>query len=89
MTKKETLEKESTVENITFEYEGDSYTVPPGKQWPLECVEAQEEGKLTACVRALLGEKEYKKLREKCKTVADFDDFMNALFDALDLDSGK
>lgn len=65
--------------SITFEFEGDKYTISPTSEWPLEVFEAGEDGLLVTPVRELLGAKQWKFFKaKKQRTLADLD----ALFDA-------
>lgn len=89
MATKKTLEKEALEEEIKFKYLDVEYVVPPGKKWPLDAVEAQEEGKLATFLKCLLGNDQYKTLRKDVKTIEDLDAFAEKLFDALDIDLGK
>lgn len=83
-TKKE-LEKEA--EGLySFEFDGQTYVIPSQNKFPLDAVEAMENGKVVTFVRALLGETKYKILRKTCHTVEDLEKFVEAAFAAVDLD---
>lgn len=57
---------------LTFEYDGETYEIPPSSEWDLEVLEQYEEGKIAATVRALLGEEQYlAKFKSKKRTVRD------------------
>lgn len=89
MTTKKALADEAGKKEVTFEYNDIEFTIPPGKLWPLDAVEAQEQGKMLTAVKELIGADKYAELRKTCKTLEDFEDFCDALFDAVDLDKGK
>lgn len=80
------LEKEAANENITFQYDGVTYVVPPAKNWPLKVVRAQEENRIIACVEGLLGKDQMAKFEKKERTMGDLEALMTALFDAVELD---
>lgn len=89
MATKATLKAEANNDNVTFEYDGDSYTVPTSKNWPLEAVEAQESNKILGFLKELLGEDQYATLRKGAKTLDDIDSFAKEMFKALELEPGK
>ncbi len=86
---KKVVENEALESEVSFEYDGVQYTVPPAKKWPLDAVEAQEDGKMLGFLKALLGADQYSTLRKTTTTLADLDTFITALFEALDVDAGK
>lgn len=77
------------LKELEFEYDGVKYVVPAPKLWPLEVIEAQEDGRFNAAIRELLGPKQYKKFRSKPRTLEDLDNISGVLMDAADLDSGE
>lgn len=86
MATKKVLESEALSNDISFEFNGEVYSVPPGKKWELDVIEAQEEGRMTTAVRLLIGEDKYKELRKTVKNLEDLDKFYDALFKAVDTD---
>lgn len=86
---KEASADEIVKNGVTFDYAGYTYTVPPGKEWPLEVVEAQEDGRMLGFVKELLGKKDYAEMRKTCKVTQDLNDFLDAMLGAIDLDTGK
>lgn len=70
-------------EPIVFEFEGDEYQVPPSEQWDVELLEAFEEHRYVFMVRTLLGADQYARWKATGpggrRTIADFDEFMNAI----------
>ncbi len=75
--------------DTTFEYDGNSYVIPPAKKWPLDAVEAQEEGKMIGFIKALLGDDQYKTLRKNTNDLSQLDEFVGAMFESLGVDTGK
>jgi len=86
MTVKKVLAAEALAENITFNFMGDVYTVPPGEEWDLQVVEDQEAGNMLAAIKGLLGEDQYKVLRKSAKKMKDLNEFYKALYKAIDVD---
>lgn len=92
------LEKEvkaTTEESETsvVTYDGVEYNVPSTiRLWPLEVIEAQEEGKSLAMIKALLGPEQFATFRKghdgKQRTFGEFTDLSDALIKAA-LSSGK
>src|SRR5678815_3066538 len=68
MATRKAVETEAVNSEHTFEYLGDNYDIPPAKKWPLDAVEAQENGKMIAFLRSLLGD-QYDVLRKKVNTI--------------------
>lgn len=90
MATKKVLESEAELSEITFDFDGENYTAPHPKRWPIEVVEAQEEGRVTIAVRGLLGEAQYSKFKKgKSRTLDDLDKFVEKLLEAADVDLGK
>lgn len=89
MATKKVVEKEASSEDVTFDYEGVTYTIPPGNLWPIDAIEAQEKMKLVTFIRALLGEEQYKNLRKTATTLQDLDKFISAMFEEIELEPGK
>lgn len=83
------VETEATSSEINFTFNGVTYAVPETKLWPLEVVEAQEDGRVTHAVRGILGEDQYKAFKKSYggkPTFGDFESFVEELFESLDLD---
>lgn len=86
MATKRTLKAEELAASVTFEFEGEVYTVPPAKEWDIDVVEAQEDGKVLAAIRLLLGDEQYGNFRKKHKKMAELEKFVIAMYDAIDED---
>lgn len=74
---------------ITFTFDGLEFTVPTGKYWPIEVVEAQEQGMFATAIRKLLGPKQYAAFCKKPRTMEDLEKLTDALLEAADLDKGE
>lgn len=70
---------------VSFEYDGETYEIPKTLAWDLDVLEAYEDGRVLACVRALLGDEAWKRYRAKPRTVGDLTDLFEALQGALGL----
>lgn len=80
------LEAEAANLDVTFEFEGETYTVPPAKRWPLSVFRAQENGKGVGAIETLLG-KQYSKFDpEGLRTIGDLDNLLAALMTAVEAD---
>lgn len=62
-----------------FTFDGEDYEVAPTSEWDIEAVEAFEDEKIIAAVRALLGLEQWKKFKQKKRSVAD----LTALFETI------
>lgn len=60
------------------EFNGETYDVPPAEDWDLDVLEAIDESRMTAALRALLGDDQYAKFRKTNKKVRDLGDFFTA-----------
>lgn len=74
---------------MTFDYGGETYTVPTPKLWPLEAGDAEESGRPLESLKIILGPKQYKLFRSVPRTLGDAEDIMTAMFDAAELDRGE
>lgn len=70
-------------ETIDFDFDGDTYTVPPASAWDLDAIEAFEADKMTTCVRLILGQAQYAKFKAKPRNVADLRNMFAALQTAV------
>lgn len=62
----------------SFEFNGDTYEVPPADDWDLDVLEAIDESRMTVALRALVGDEQYKTFRAKNKKVRDLGAFFEA-----------
>jgi hypothetical protein len=74
---------EATNADVTFDYDGTTYTIPATKDWDLDVLENYEDGKIAATVKAVLGADQYAKFRSKPRTVSHLRDLFEALQTAV------
>ncbi|MFF4952282.1 hypothetical protein [Streptomyces chattanoogensis] len=68
-------QNDATGEMHKVTFNGQVFNVPPAEDWDLEVLEAIDESRMTAALRALLGDVQYAKFREKNKKVRDLGAF--------------
>lgn len=83
MATQNSAKSEALDEKIEFEFDGDTYEVPPAKEWDLEVLESYEDGMIATCVRALLGEEQYAIFKAKKRSVGDLNDLFEEVQKAL------
>ena len=76
---------EALDQSVTFEFDGESYTVAPAASWDLEWVESLEDGKIIAAIRSVLGAAQWTRFKAKKRTAADVGSLFEALQAALGL----
>lgn len=86
MATRKALQQEVTTEAIEFVFDGDTYTIPPARKWPLDVLRAQESGKMLGAVEALLGKEQMKKFEHKPRTIGDLEDLLELAFSASEID---
>jgi hypothetical protein len=64
---------------VTFDFDGETYSVPTAAEWDVETLEAFEDGRIIATVRTLLGAEQWAKYKAKGRRVTD----LTALFEAI------
>lgn len=69
---------------VSFDYDDGSYTIAPTKEWSLDVLEAIEDEKIVAALRAILGADQWLLFKSKPRKVED----LNALFEAISKASG-
>lgn len=67
---------------VTFTYEGESYTVAPQAEWPLDVAELIEDQKFFGAARAILGNEQWGKFKA-AHTMGDVEPFFAALGEAI------
>ena len=70
---------EALSEAIEFDYKGVTYSIRPASEWPFEVLEAFEDGKVAALLRALLGADQYAAFKATKPTMADAGELVEAL----------
>lgn len=74
---------EATGAEILFEYDGESYVIPPAQEWDLDVLESYEDGKIASTCRALLGVEQWATFKTKRRTVSSLEELFLALQNAL------
>lgn len=59
--------------DVTFEHDGETYVIGPSKSWDLDALEAFDDGRMTVCVRLILGDEQYRKFKRKPRSIGDLD----------------
>lgn len=72
-----------TKDEITFEYGELSFTIPTSENWPIDVIEAVEEGRMTGALKALLGDRQWAKFKGSHNTVGDLHKFFEAAGNAV------
>jgi len=76
------VKAEALNEDVTFEYEGDTYTIPSTDEWPLEVLEAFEEGRVVSLLKAILGEEQWTEFKATNPKVKHLNAFVSAIQEA-------
>ncbi len=87
MATRKKLVEEATKSTVTVTFNDEEYEIAsdPNKI-PFAALEAFEDGKPIAFLRAMLGTKDYARLKKSVQSVADFNDFMDAVLTAVGVD---
>jgi hypothetical protein len=64
-------------------WRGKRFRLPAPQDYPLEAIEAEEEGRTLKALRMILGEDQYATFRREAKTTGDADDFSRAIMREL------
>ncbi len=86
MAVKKVVAQEAKGTRVTIEFRGETYSFEgdPNKV-PFEALEAFEEQKPIAFIKAMLG-KDFNRLKSTVKVAADFNEFMDAVLGAVGVD---
>lgn len=82
MSTQDVIKAEATSTTIFFEYEGETFGVPKPNLWPLDAIEAFEDGKVMNFMRALFGAEDYERIKAVCKTMEGVTAFMTVAMQA-------
>jgi hypothetical protein len=82
-TRKSPTAAEALGEKVPFTFDGVEYVVDPTSEWEYEVLEAFEEGKISAFLKALLGTEQHDKFKAGKPRVADLNRFVEAIQKAL------
>lgn len=80
-----TVKAEAKNSTVAFEFDGDKYEIATTDEWDLDVLEAYEDGKIVATVRALVGPDGWATFRAKPRKVSALNDFFEAIQGALGL----
>ncbi|KJK50419.1 hypothetical protein UK23_10475 [Lentzea aerocolonigenes] len=64
-------------------WRGKRFGLPAPQDYPLDAIEAEEQGRTLTALRLILGEDQYATFRELAKTTGDADDFSKAIMREL------
>lgn len=64
-------------------WRGKQFTLPTPENYPLDAIEAEEEGRTLAALRLILGETQYKTFRTLAHTTGDAENFSKAIMREL------
>lgn len=70
---------EATGEGIPVEFDDELYEIPPSSEWPLDAVEAAENGQIVTATKLILGPKQWAEFRKAHTTLGDLERFMETL----------
>lgn len=70
-------------EGVRISWQGTEFVLPRAEKFPLEAMEAEEEGKYLRALRIVLGEDQYATWRELTRTAADVEEFAAAVMREL------
>lgn len=73
---------EATKKPHPFTFDGESYTVPNTTNWDLSVIEALEDEKIIAAVRAIVGLEQWAKFKKKTRKVEDLNAFFEKISEA-------
>lgn len=68
---------EATGAGTEFTYDGELYVIAPSKAWDLDAIDAFEDGRISACVRLILGAEQWRRFRAKPRTLGDLNDLFS------------
>ena len=64
-------------------WRGKRFTLPTPENYPLDAIEAEEDGRTLAALRMILGTEQYATFREIAKTTGDAENFSQAIMREL------
>lgn len=68
---------------VPFTFGDVDYLIPPTSEWTYDALEAFEDGKITAFLRAILGDAQHVKFKATKPRIADVTEFVDAMQKAL------
>jgi hypothetical protein len=76
------VKSEATGEPTVVEFRGKEYAVPAAEDWPVAALEAFEDGKVAATIRALFPD-QWAALKKDAPRVRDLGEFANLIAEAI------
>lgn len=76
---KHVAKAEATGTDIEIDFEGHTYTIPPSVEWPLDAIEAAEDGEIVRSTKLILGVEQWAEFRERHSKFGDLMEFMKAV----------
>lgn len=70
---------EALAESVPVTFKGHTYGVIPSSEWPLEAIEAFEDGKVATFVRSILPADDYAAFKATSPKVSDLGPFVEAI----------
>lgn len=86
MPTKKTLKTEALNEEIVFTFKDEEFVLPPHTTWPLDALEAYEEGKILKLLKAVFGDEQYGRIKNVCANWPELNEFVVAAFQAAGVD---
>lgn len=83
------VEAQEDITDVTFEYDGVSYTVDKNSANDVDVLEAFEDQKVITPMRFILGDVQWQKFKAKKRTAEDLTELAEVLFKALGMDLGE
>lgn len=75
------------IEPPTIEWKGETYTLIPMAEWPVDAMEAVEDGKGATFVRSTLGPVQWRQVKSAGLLVPELDDLARRIAEAYGFDS--
>lgn len=82
-------EATESVEDVVFEFDGETYTVPRNAIDDVEVIEAYEDQHVTIAARALLGPAQWAAFKSKKRKMAELYALLKELFAAIGISVGE
>lgn len=82
-------EAKPKTEDLKFTYDGREYTIPRDVLNDVQVIEALQDDKMVALVRALIGPLQWKIFNIQRRSMEDLTEFSTALFEAFNISLGE
>lgn len=80
---------DAAAQNISFSFDGERYELEPIRDWDLDVMEAIEDERYVAAVRAMLGPKQWARFKSKRRTMTDLLDIFGTAEKAAGVRPGE